>query len=254
MWLYLYLTVSPELVNSSLSYVFLLVASCWIFRWLADFKSFWNLQVLGFSTSGYRFVLRLYISGRNHFLVVFDLYLILANCLVTSADVWWRFHWGDLRSVSQDSSLQSSQPTNNQFWLVMIFYLWSGCLRLEVFSASLFSVQRWVVSGKLACNTYLLLTSSSNPVTRPTLEFIGHFGTLLLFGTLLSENPIEKCVKLCTVAAYNNRVHMPWSLYYCLFTPHICGVVLRAHPVRGESHNQRNANGEVATLLHNHFC
>jgi len=25
------------------------------------------------------------------------------------------------------------------------------------------------------------------------------------------------------------------------------GVVLRAHPVRGESHNQRNANGEVAT-------
>jgi len=31
------------------------------------------------------------------------------------------------------------------------------------------------------------------------------------------------------------------------------GVVLRAHPVRGESHIQRNANGEVATqpvLLH----
>jgi len=27
------------------------------------------------------------------------------------------------------------------------------------------------------------------------------------------------------------------------------GVVLRAHPVRGESHIQRNANREVATLL-----
>ena len=29
------------------------------------------------------------------------------------------------------------------------------------------------------------------------------------------------------------------------------GVVLRAHPVRGESHIQRNAKGEVATL-HKH--
>jgi len=27
------------------------------------------------------------------------------------------------------------------------------------------------------------------------------------------------------------------------------GVILRAHPVCGESHNQRNATGEVATLL-----
>jgi len=32
-------------------------------------------------------MLRLYVSGRNPFLVVSDLYLILANCLVTSADV-----------------------------------------------------------------------------------------------------------------------------------------------------------------------
>jgi len=27
------------------------------------------------------------------------------------------------------------------------------------------------------------------------------------------------------------------------------GVVLRAHPVRGESHIQRNATGEVATIV-----
>jgi len=27
------------------------------------------------------------------------------------------------------------------------------------------------------------------------------------------------------------------------------GVVLRAHPVRGESYNQRNTTGEVATVL-----
>jgi len=152
MWLYLYLTVAPELVNSSLSSVFLLVASCWLLWWLADFKNFWNLQVLGFSPSRHQFVLLLCISGRKHFLVVFDLYLILANCLVTSADFWWRFHWGDLRSVSQDCSLRPSQPTNNQFWLVAAFYLCSGCLRLEGLSACLFSVQRWVVSGKLPCN------------------------------------------------------------------------------------------------------
>jgi len=37
------------------------------------------------------------------------------------------------------------------------------------------------------------------------------------------------------------------SLYYCLLAPRIYIFVLRAHPVRGESHNQRNATGEVAT-------
>ena len=37
-------------------------------------------------------------------------------------------------------------------------------------------------------------------------------------------------------------------LYYCLFAPHVyMGVILRAHPVRGESHIQCNASGEVAT-------
>jgi len=55
------------------------------------------------------------------------------------------------------------------------------------------------------------------------------------------------CAKLRTVAASNNRVHMPRSLYYCLFAPSIYIVVLRAHPLRSESHNQHNANGEVAT-------
>ena len=36
--------------------------------------------------------------------------------------------------------------------------------------------------------------------------------------------------------------------YYCLLAPRIYIVVLRAHPVRGESHNQRNATREVATI------
>ena len=58
------------------------------------------------------------------------------------------------------------------------------------------------------------------------------------------------CAKLRTVAASNNGDHALQSLYYCLFAPRICGVVLRAHPVRGESHIQRNATGEVATLLY----
>jgi len=55
------------------------------------------------------------------------------------------------------------------------------------------------------------------------------------------------CLKLRTVTASNNRDHALQSLHYCLFAPHICGVFLRAHPVRGESHIQRKANGEVAT-------
>jgi len=40
---------------------------------------------------------------------------------------------------------------------------------------------------------------------------------------LRSEIPSGKCTKLHTVAASNNRDHMPWSLYYCLFMPHIYG-------------------------------
>jgi len=37
------------------------------------------------------------------------------------------------------------------------------------------------------------------------------------------------------------------SFDYCLYAPGIRIVVRRAHPVRGESHIQRNATGEVAT-------
>ena len=61
------------------------------------------------------------------------------------------------------------------------------------------------------------------------------------------ESQSGMCAKLRTVAASNNRDHAPQSLYYCLFAPHVCGVVLRAHSVRGEPHIQRNASREVAT-------
>jgi len=52
---------------------------------------------------------------------------------------------------------------------------------------------------------------------------------------LRSEIPSCKCAKLRTVVARNNRVHMPWSLYCCLFAPHICMVLF-------------NNTGKVATL------
>ena len=78
-----------------------------------------------------------------------------------------------------------------------------------------------------------------------------HFTMMAL---LRSENPSGMRAKLRTVAATNNRVHMPRSLYCCLFAPHIhLGVVLCAHPVRGEPRIQRNANREVATARNRIF-
>ena len=65
---------------------------------------------------------------------------------------------------------------------------------------------------------------------------------------LRSKIPSGMCAKLRTVAASNNRDHPTRSLYYCFFAPHTYIFVLHAHPVRGESYNQRNTTGEVATV------
>jgi len=46
---------------------------------------------------------------------------------------------------------------------------------------------------------------------------------------LRSEIPSGMCAKLRIVAASNNRVHMPWSLYHCLFAPHISLVLFFRH-------------------------
>jgi len=54
---------------------------------------------------------------------------------------------------------------------------------------------------------------------------LGDVGMLVL----RSEIPSSMCTKLRTVAASNNGVHMPWSLHYCLFTPHICMVLFFMH-------------------------
>jgi len=66
---------------------------------------------------------------------------------------------------------------------------------------------------------------------------------------LQSEILSGMCAKLRTVAASNNRDHLTRSLCCCLFAPHTYIFVLCAHPVRGESHNQRNTTGEVATVI-----
>ena len=97
---------------------------------------------------------------------------------------------------------------------------------------------------------------------------------------LRSEIPSGMCAKLRTVAASNNRDHPTRSLSSSPFAStincspgsqallevthqdhsigisllllvratYMYGVVLHAHPVRGESHNQRNTTREVATI------
>jgi len=63
-----------------------------------------------------------------------------------------------------------------------------------------------------------------------------------LLQVLQLESSSGMCAKFRTVAASYNRDHVPWSLYYCFFVPHIYGVVLRAHSVHGEPRIQHNAS------------
>ena len=53
--------------------------------------------------------------------------------------------------------------------------------------------------------------------------------SFLALALLRSETPSGICAKLRTVATSNNRVHIPWSLYYCLFAPHIRMVLFFTH-------------------------
>ena len=60
---------------------------------------------------------------------------------------------------------------------------------------------------------------------------------------LRSESPSSKCEKHCgsEITCHDHSViGCPRHIYM--------GVVLHAHPVHGESHNQRNVNGEVWTI------
>jgi len=57
------------------------------------------------------------------------------------------------------------------------------------------------------------------------------------------------CAKLRTVAASNNRDHASQSLLLLLACSTIHIFVLHAHPVRGESHNQRNTTREGCNTI-----
>ena len=59
------------------------------------------------------------------------------------------------------------------------------------------------------------------------------------------EIPSGKCAKLRTVAASNNRDHMPWSLLLLVRATYMYGVVLRANPVlivHSTQRQQRSCN------------
>jgi len=74
------------------------------------------------------------------------------------------------------------------------------------------------------------MTSFSRFKAQPSSNTGGQHDTLkTVMSPLRSEIPSSMCAKLRTVAASNNRVHMPWSLYYCLFALHICMVLFFRH-------------------------
>ena len=75
----------------------------------------------------------------------------------------------------------------------------------------------------------LVAPCSSTKIPIIVLGFAILWQSYLIKVLLRSEIPSGICAKLRTVAASNNRVHMPWSLYYCLFVPHICMVLFFTH-------------------------
>jgi len=115
-----------------------------------------------------------------------------------------------------------------------------------------------VLSGPFISHAWIYHFVYSWPLQAPSSECLSVvrqkvYNLIILkmytrFHSIAIGKPEDMCAKLCTVAASNNRVHAPQSLCCCLFAPHLCGVALRAHSVRGESHIQCNANGEVATI------
>ena len=62
------------------------------------------------------------------------------------------------------------------------------------------------------------------------------------------ERSSSTCAKLPTVAPSNNTVKIPRRDHFISACSCHMGVVRHAHPVRGESPMQHNANWEVATL------
>jgi len=86
-------------------------------------------------------------------------------------------------------------------------------------------------------------------------EGFEHLGFDIALYVLWLESLSSMCAKLRTVAASNNRALLTRSLYYCLFAPHIYGVVLRAYSVCGEPHisaqRQRSGCNNIPSFLFN---
>jgi len=80
--------------------------------------------------------------------------------------------------------------------------------------------------GKSTCLISLDRLQCSLPLFIPTFRLRT---SLKQHVVLRSVIPSGICAELHTVAASNNRIHMPWSLYYFLFAPHICMVLFFTH-------------------------
>ena len=101
------------------------------------------------------------------------------------------------------------------------------------------------------CNNIPSFLQRTTPIARSSCEGLnsaqpphpGH-STILL----QSEIPSGMCANLRTVAASKIEIMLAISLIIACSRYIYYGVILRAHPVRGESHNQRNTTGEIATL------
>jgi len=68
-----------------------------------------------------------------------------------------------------------------------------------------------------------------------------------LLASVAIGNPERHVHKASHRGSKHNRDHAHNLSYYSLLALQYNGVILHAHPVRGETHNQRNTTGEVAT-------
>jgi len=110
-----------------------------------------------------------------------------------------------------------------------------------------------VTCNSSSLNIITCLASWINPIRNCCVLYNCYLCIITLY-CCDRKSPNGMCAKLHTVTASNNRVHMTWSHYYCLFTPRICGVVLRAHSIPDEPCILRNASGVVATVPHAISC
>ena len=89
---------------------------------------------------------------------------------------------------------------------------------------------RWHTNtGSFGHDNILLNSCKAAPVRKRPSRQRSAYDLTVPFVLLRSEIPSGMCAKLRTVAASNNRVHMPWSLYYCLFAPRVCMVLFFTH-------------------------